>query len=74
MSTFAVILSEFALVHATAGHDFFDPGGDPSSKYGVWDNLTRNLKGGRKKSTGARGMTAEQAVRFAVVKTKEQLS
>jgi len=40
----------------------------------VWEDLTRKAKRGAKKPTGARGMTAEQVVRFAVVKMKEQLS
>jgi len=40
----------------------------------VWEDLTQKAKRPAKKPTGARGMTAEQVVRFAVVKMKEQLS
>jgi IS5 family transposase len=40
----------------------------------VWEDLTANAKGGRKKSTGAEGMPAEQVLRFAIVKMKERLS
>ena len=47
---------------------------NPSIAQQVWDDLKRNEKGGEKKLTGARGMTAEQVVRFAIVKMKEQLS
>lgn len=40
----------------------------------VWQDLTTDAQGNPKKDAGARGMTAEQVLRFAVVKTKEQLS
>ena len=40
----------------------------------VWNDLNRGPDGRPKKSTGAKGMTAEQVVRFAVVKMKERLS
>jgi len=46
----------------------------PEIERRVWEDLTRNPEGGRKRATGARGMSAEQVVRFAVVKMKEQLS
>ena len=39
----------------------------------VWNDLNRGPDGRPKKSTGAKGMTAEQVVRFAVVKMKERL-
>ena len=40
----------------------------------VWEDLTADRKGGRKKPTGAKGMPAEQVLRFAIVKMKERLS
>jgi IS5 family transposase len=46
----------------------------PEIERRVWEDLTADKKGGRKKPTGAKGMPAEQVVRFAVVKMKEQLS
>jgi len=46
----------------------------PDIERRVWEDLTTDAKGGRKKPTGAKGMPAEQVVRFAVVKMKEQLS
>jgi hypothetical protein len=39
---------------------------NPSIDHRVWDDLMLNAKGVRIKSTGTRGMTAEQAVRFAI--------
>jgi len=46
---------------------------NPQIEQAVWDDLTSDGKGGRKKPTGAQGMPAEQVVRFAVVKMKERL-
>ena len=46
----------------------------PEIEQRVWEDLTADGKGGRKKPTGAQGMPAEQVVRFAVVKMKERLS
>lgn len=46
----------------------------PSISQRVWDDLRSDGKGGQKKETGAKGMTAEQVVRFALVKIKERLS
>lgn len=40
----------------------------------VWNELNRGADGRPKKRTGAKGMAAEQVVRFAVVKMKERLS
>jgi transposase, IS5 family len=40
----------------------------------VWEDLRTDGKGRQKKETGARGMTAEQIIRFAIVKMKERLS
>lgn len=40
----------------------------------VWEDLSTDAKGGRKKPTGAEGMPAEQVLRFAIVKMKERLS
>lgn len=47
---------------------------NPDIEQRVWEDLTSDGKGGRKKPTGARGLSAEQVVRFAVVKMKERLS
>ena len=47
---------------------------NPEIEQRVWEDLTANGNGGRKKPTGAQGMPAEQVVRFAVVKMKERLS
>ena len=47
---------------------------NPSIELQAWEDLTSDGKGGRKKPTGARGMPAEQVVRFAIVKIKERLS
>ena len=47
---------------------------NPEIEQRVWEDLTTDGKGGRKKPTGAQGMPAEQVVRFAVVKMKERLS
>jgi IS5 family transposase len=47
---------------------------NPSISQRVWDDLRGDGKGGQKKATGAKGMAAEQVVRFAVVKMKERLS
>jgi IS5 family transposase len=47
---------------------------NPRIEQQAWENLTANGKGGQKKSTGAQGMTAEQVIRFALVKMKERLS
>jgi IS5 family transposase len=47
---------------------------NPEIEQRVWEDLTSDGKGGRKKPTGAQGMPAEQVVRFAVVKMKERLS
>ena len=47
---------------------------NPQIEQAVLDDLTSDGKGGRKKPTGAEGMTAEQVVRFAVAKMKERLS
>jgi len=40
----------------------------------AWRDLACNKHGKPKKQTGAKGMTAEQVVRLAIVKIKEQLS
>ena len=40
----------------------------------VWDDLTTGKDGKRKKKTGARGMSAEQVLRFAIVQRYEDLS
>ena len=40
----------------------------------VWDDLTTGRDGKRKKKTGARGMSAEQVLRFAIVQRYEDLS
>jgi len=40
----------------------------------IWADLQQNKTGKTKKSVGAKGMTAEQVTRFAIVKMKEQLS
>lgn len=40
----------------------------------AWQDLAFDPQGKPKKQTGAKGMTAEQVVRFAIVKIKEQLS
>ena len=40
----------------------------------VWKDLNRTKEGTVKKSTGAKGMTAEQVLRFAIVKMREELS
>jgi hypothetical protein len=47
---------------------------NPEIERRVWEDLTADTKSGRKKPTGAKGMPAEQVVRFAVVKMKERLS
>jgi IS5 family transposase len=47
---------------------------NPEIEQRVWEDLTSDGKGGRKKPTGAQGMPAEQVVRFALVKMKERLS
>jgi IS5 family transposase len=47
---------------------------NPEIERCAWEDLTSDGKGGRKKPTGAKGMTAEQVVRFAIVKMKERLS
>lgn len=39
----------------------------------AWDDLNRGRDGQPKKPSGAKGMSAEQVVRFAVVKMKERL-
>ena len=39
----------------------------------VWHDLSRTKDGTAKKSTGARGMTAEQVLRFAIVKMRLEL-
>lgn len=41
---------------------------------GVWDDLCRGKNGVPKKSVGAKGMTADQVLRFAIVKMTEELS
>ena len=46
---------------------------NPEIERQVCEDLTSDGKGGRKKPTGARGMSAEQVVRFAVVKRKEHV-
>jgi len=40
----------------------------------VWDDLNRTRDGRPKRNTGARGMTADQVLRFALVKMREELS
>lgn len=40
----------------------------------VWDDLTTGKDGKRKKKTGARGMSADQVLRFAIVQRYEGLS
>ena len=40
----------------------------------LWDDLTTANDGGRKKNTGACGMSAEQVLRFAIVQSYESLS
>lgn len=40
----------------------------------VWRDLAFDEQNERKKQTGAKGMTAEQVLRFAIVKMKEQLA
>jgi IS5 family transposase len=40
----------------------------------AWSDLNKGCGGQPKKATGAKGMSAEQVVRFAVVKMKERLS
>ena len=40
----------------------------------VWGDLTTDRGGKRKKETGARGMTADQVLRFAIVEKRERLS
>lgn len=47
---------------------------DSSISVLAWNDLNRGRDGKPKKATGAKGMTAEQVVRFAVVKMKERLS
>ena len=47
---------------------------NPAVSERVWEDLTARRHGGSKKPAGAKGMTAEQVLRFAVVKMKEQLS
>lgn len=47
---------------------------NPAGLDGIWEDLTANGQGRRKKAVGAKGMTAEQVLRFGVVKMKEQLS
>lgn len=47
---------------------------NPEMEQWVWEDLTKDGNGGRKKPTGARGMSAERVLRFAVVKMKERLS
>jgi len=47
---------------------------NPEIELRAWEDLTSDGKGGRKKPTGARGMPAEQVLRFAIVKIKERLS
>ena len=47
---------------------------NPEIEQRVWEDLTSDGEGGRKKPTGAQGMTAEQVLRFALVKMKERLS
>jgi IS5 family transposase len=46
---------------------------NPSINVLAWNDLNKNHDGRAKKTTGAKGMSAEQVVRFAVVKAKEQL-
>ena len=43
---------------------------NPAVSERVWEDLTASRHGGPKKSAGAKGMTAEQVLRFAVVKMK----
>ena len=40
----------------------------------AWGDLSQGRDGQPKKTTGAKGMSAEQVVRFAVVKMQERLS
>lgn len=40
----------------------------------VWNDLSTKQDGTPKKDTGAKGMTAEQVLRFAIVKMREELS
>jgi IS5 family transposase len=47
---------------------------NPTVSERVWEDLTASRHGGPKKSAGAKGMTAEQVLRFAIVKMKRQLS
>jgi len=47
---------------------------DPSIYARVWEDLTGHQCVARTKAAGARGLTAEQVVRFAIVKVKERLS
>lgn len=47
---------------------------NPEIAQWVWEDLTVDAKGRRKKPTGAEGMPAEQVLRFAIVKMKERLS
>jgi IS5 family transposase len=47
---------------------------NPSFAKQVWDDLCRGKDGGLKKDVGAKGMTADQILRFALVKMTEELS
>ena len=45
----------------------------PSFAQDVWDDLHRNQKDAAKRRVGAKGLTADQILRFALVKTIEGL-
>ncbi len=47
---------------------------NPQFAQAVWEDLGRGKNGDPKKAVGAKGMTAEQVLRFAVVKMTENLS
>lgn len=47
---------------------------NPQIAYLVWQDLNRTEDGKVKRSTGAKGMTAEQVLRVAIVKMREELS